>query len=69
MDLVNETMFKKLAVKGKNGRNIPAGRKRVAYRKMLFGLVYLGIFVVFSGTWNYGISMTPWFVEQSLLYR
>ncbi|KAJ7873378.1 MBOAT, membrane-bound O-acyltransferase family-domain-containing protein [Mycena olivaceomarginata] len=35
MDLVNETMFKKLAVKGKNGRNVPAGRKRVAYRKMI----------------------------------
>ncbi|KAJ7667617.1 endoplasmic reticulum protein [Mycena polygramma] len=69
MDLINETVFKKLGVKGKNGRNIPAGRKRVAYRKMLFGLVYLGIFVVLGGTWNYGISLTPWFVEQSLLTR
>ncbi|KAJ6538943.1 endoplasmic reticulum protein [Mycena capillaripes] len=69
MDLINETLFKKLAVKGKNGRNIPSGRKRVAYRKMLFGLAYLGIFVVFTGTWNYSISLTPWFVEQSLLKR
>lgn len=69
MDLVNETMFKKLAVKGKNGRNVPAGRKRVAYRKMFFGLAYLGIFVVIGPTWNYGLAMTPWFVEQSMLYR
>ncbi|KAF7354960.1 hypothetical protein MSAN_01411100 [Mycena sanguinolenta] len=44
MDLINETLFKKLAVKGKNGRNVPSGRKRVAYRKMFFGLAYLGVF-------------------------
>ncbi|KAF8211544.1 MBOAT, membrane-bound O-acyltransferase family-domain-containing protein [Mycena galopus ATCC 62051] len=69
MDLVNETMFKTLAVKGKNGRNVPSGRKRVAYRKMFFGLAYLGIFVVFSPTWNYGIALTPWFVQQGMLYR
>jgi lysophospholipid acyltransferase len=68
MDLINETMFKNLQVKGKGGRSIPFGRKRVAYRKMFAGLVYLGIFVVF-GSWNYSISLTPWFMEQSLLYR
>ncbi|KAJ7283384.1 endoplasmic reticulum protein [Mycena rebaudengoi] len=68
MDLINETLFKKLE-KSKPGRNVPSGRKRVAYRKMIFGLAYLGIFVVFGGTYNYGISLTPWFLEQSLLYR
>ncbi|KAK7061370.1 MBOAT, membrane-bound O-acyltransferase family-domain-containing protein [Favolaschia claudopus] len=45
MDLINETLFKKLKAKGKNGRNVPSGRKRVAYRKMFSGLAYLGIFV------------------------
>ncbi|KAJ7162609.1 endoplasmic reticulum protein [Mycena crocata] len=69
MDLINETMFKNLKVKGKAGRNVPAGRKRVAYRKMVFGLLYLGTFVVFGGSWNYSVSLTPWFVEQSLWYR
>ncbi|KAJ7762829.1 endoplasmic reticulum protein [Mycena maculata] len=69
MNLINETVFKTLAVKGKSGRNIPAGRKRVAYRKMVTGLLYLGAFIVGGGTWNYSISLTPWFAEQSLLYR
>ncbi|KAJ6627426.1 endoplasmic reticulum protein [Mycena sp. CBHHK59/15] len=69
MDLVNETVFKNMQLKSKYGRNIPSGRKRVAYRKMVSGLVYLGIFVVFSGTWNFSISLTPWFVEQSLFSR
>ncbi|KAJ7477135.1 endoplasmic reticulum protein [Mycena galericulata] len=69
MDLINETVFKTLAVKGKSGRNVPSGRKRVAYRKMLTGLVYLGTFIVFAGTWNYSISLTPWFAEKSLFYR
>ncbi|KAJ7179508.1 endoplasmic reticulum protein [Mycena filopes] len=69
MDLINETMFKNLPVKGKHGRNVPAGRKRVAYRKMLFGLAYLGIFVVFGASWNFNISLTPWFLEQSMWKR
>ncbi|KAJ7672880.1 MBOAT, membrane-bound O-acyltransferase family-domain-containing protein [Mycena rosella] len=69
MDLINETVFKTLAVKGKSGRNVPAGRKRVAYRKMVTGLVYLGIFIVLGGSWNFSISLTPWFLEQSLFYR
>ncbi|KAJ6456381.1 MBOAT, membrane-bound O-acyltransferase family-domain-containing protein [Mycena sanguinolenta] len=69
MDLINETLLKKLAAKSKHGRNVPSGRKRVAYRKMLFGLAYLGIFVVFAPTWNYRIALSPWFVEQSMLTR
>ncbi|KAJ7229069.1 endoplasmic reticulum protein [Mycena pura] len=69
MDLINETKFKDLAVKGKGGRNVPSGRKRVAYRKMLAGLVYLGVFVVFGSSWNYSIGLTPWFVKQSLIFR
>ncbi|KAJ7229056.1 endoplasmic reticulum protein [Mycena pura] len=69
MDLINETKFKNLVLKGKGGRNVPSGRKRAAYRKMLAGLVYLGVFVGFSSSWNYSISLTPWFVQQSLLFR
>ncbi|KAF7331726.1 Lysophospholipid acyltransferase [Mycena kentingensis (nom. inval.)] len=69
MELVNETVFKKLTVKGKGGRNIPDGRKRVAYRKMALGLAYLGVFVVVGGHWNFALTLTPWFVKQSMMMR
>lgn len=51
------------------GRLIPKGRKRVAYRKMLVGLVYLGLYVVLGGQYNYSIALQDWFVQKSLLYR
>ncbi|KAJ7067923.1 endoplasmic reticulum protein [Mycena amicta] len=69
MDLVNETIFKSLAVKGKGGRNMPDGRKRVAYRKMTIGLMYLGVFVVFGPNWSFQLTKTLWFKEQPLYIR
>ncbi|KAF8351002.1 MBOAT, membrane-bound O-acyltransferase family-domain-containing protein [Amanita rubescens] len=70
-DLINETTFRKLEMrdKAKAGRLIPKGRKRVAYMKMLMGLIYLGIFVVLGGTHNFGVTLTPWFASKSLLFR
>lgn len=50
-------------------RAIPDGRKRVAYRKMVTGLVFLGLFVVLNPSYNYSTALTPWFAEQSLLHR
>lgn len=47
------------------GRLLPPGRKRVGYRKMLTGLAFLGIFVVFGGSNNFSVMVTPWFKEQS----
>jgi lysophospholipid acyltransferase len=68
MSLIDESLFE-----GKRSpsstRSIPDGRKRVAYRKMLTGLVFLGIFVVLSPSFYYGIVITPWFMTQGFLYR
>ncbi|KAK2462342.1 hypothetical protein APHAL10511_005648 [Amanita phalloides] len=70
-DLINETTFKKLEAgdKAKASRLIPNGRKRVAYWKMLTGLIYLGTFVVLGGSHNFAVALTPWFASQPLLYR
>ncbi|KAH7931427.1 MBOAT-domain-containing protein [Leucogyrophana mollusca] len=69
--LIDETLFKSTEGKGSRDskRAVPNGRKRVAYRKMVVGLLFLGIFVVFSPSFYFGIAVTPWFVTQGLLYR
>ena len=51
------------------GRLVPRGRKRVAYRKMIVGLAYLGAFVVFGGQYNYSIALDSSFPKKSLWYR
>jgi lysophospholipid acyltransferase len=48
---------------------IPTGRKRTAYRKMLFALAYLGIYMGLSPKISFHTSVTDWFLEQSLPYR
>ena len=50
-------------------RAIPDGRKRVAYRKMLTGLAFLGLFVVLNPSYNFATTLTPWFAEKTFLYR
>ena len=71
MEVINETMFQHANVKAtlKAGRNVPPGRKRAAYTKMVMGLFFLGMFVVFGPTYGYTISLKPDFVEKSLLHR
>lgn len=59
----------KVKAKAKPGRKLPPGRKRVAYRKMFMGLLYLGIFVVFGGQNNFATALTPWFNQHSLFVR
>ena len=69
--LVDESVFAAHAGNGrtKSGRAIPAGRKRVAYGKMVLGLGFLGLFVVFGGSCHFGIALTPWFVSKGWAYR
>ncbi|KAF8556285.1 MBOAT-domain-containing protein [Imleria badia] len=67
--LVDESLFKSVEATKPMRRAIPDGRKRVAYRKMLTGLVFLGFFVVLNPSYNFSTALTPWFAEQSLLYR
>ena len=50
-------------------RPIPIGRKRIAYRKMLFALGYLGIYMGLSPQISFQTSVTDWFLEQSLPSR
>ncbi|KAL0581244.1 Lysophospholipid acyltransferase [Marasmius crinis-equi] len=69
VSLVHETVFKDQKIKGSRGRNIADGRKRVGYRKMVTGLAFLGIFIVFGGTYNYGALLTPEFAAKSLPLR
>jgi lysophospholipid acyltransferase len=69
MALIDESIFKSAEGKTKSGRSIPHGRKRVAYVKMLTGLIYLGLFVVLGGPFHYGVALTPWFAGKPLVYR
>lgn len=68
LDVITERLFVPHAGK-ENSRKIPKGRKRVAYLRMLKGLAFLGIYVVFGAKYNYTVLLTPWFEKQTLLYR
>jgi hypothetical protein len=50
-------------------RPIPNGRKRTAYRRMLFALGYLGIYMGVAPKISFHTAVTDWFLEQSLPYR
>jgi lysophospholipid acyltransferase len=67
-DVITERLFDLKQVKG-DTRKIPSGRKRVAYTKMLSGLCYLGIYVVFGSKYNFCAMLEPWFAELSFPRR
>lgn len=77
MSLIDGTLFKlldkvdedKRAAVTIPGRLVPRGRKRVAYRKMVMGLIFLGLFVVFGGQYNFSIAIGDGFIHRSLFYR
>lgn len=71
MELVHEIGFQdpKIKEKAKPGRKLPQGRKRVAYRKMVMGLLYLGTYVVIGGTYNLSTPLKPWFMEKNFIQR
>ncbi|KAL4075636.1 MBOAT, membrane-bound O-acyltransferase family-domain-containing protein [Scleroderma yunnanense] len=71
MSLIDGSLFKTAPgeAKSPSRRAIPDGRKRVAYRKMLAGLVYLGLFVVLTPKFRYEAFLTPWFSTLSLFQR
>jgi lysophospholipid acyltransferase len=48
---------------------MPIGRKRVAYRKMIEGLVFLGAFVTQYGSYNFSRALEPGFAAKPLLVR
>ena len=69
ISLIDGSLFDSVKSSKPMPRAIPDGRKRVAYRKMLMGLLFLGLFVVLSPSYNFAIALTPWFAEQNFLYR
>ena len=69
MELINETTFQNVKSKVKPGRRLPPGRKRAAYTKMFFGLVYLSAFMLYGGKYNYRVALKPEFMKHSLLMR
>ena len=71
MELINETTFQNAQVKAKVKpcRHLPPGRKCAAYPKCFLGLMYLGVFVLYSGKYNYGVALKPEFMKHSLFMR
>jgi len=68
--LVNGTLVDEAAGGGPEAcRPIRNGRKRTAYRKMLFALGYLGIYMGVAPKISFHTAVTDWFLEQSLPYR
>ena len=77
--LIDESIYNKTptppGTPGVNGngtkprRKVPSGRKRVAYRKMIIGLGFLGLFVSMGGTYNYSVTLQSWFTSRSLFYK
>ncbi|TFK56239.1 MBOAT-domain-containing protein [Heliocybe sulcata] len=50
-------------------RPIPVGRRTMAYRKMLKGLIFLGLFTTCYGTFTYEVALAPWFLKKNIVYR
>ena len=71
MELINETAFQNSQVKAKvkPGRRLPPGRRRAAYTKLFFGLLYLVAFVRFNDKYNYRVALSPEFMKHGLLMR
>lgn len=72
MAVINETSFTTSKGKEKenvSGRRVPKGRKRVAYTKMITGLIFLGVYVFFIGRFNFTVVLDDWFMTKSLPFR
>lgn len=50
-------------------RLVPRGRKRVAFRKMLVGLAFLGAYVTFYPEFNFQLTVEDEFEKRRLLSR
>ena len=50
-------------------RLVPHGRKRVAYRKMFTGLIFLVLFILFYPEFNFQLTVTDEFEARRLISR
>jgi len=69
LSLVNGTLLDVATGGSEPRRPIPNGRKRTAYRKMLFALGYLGIYMGVAPKFSYNTPLTDWFLEQNFFFR
>ncbi|CAL1701570.1 unnamed protein product [Somion occarium] len=76
MNLIDGTVFKStLTAEEQNNAYIPArrlipkGRKRVAYRKMVIGLGFLGVFVLFGDNYTFGAAVKDDFARMNIFNR
>jgi len=53
----------------KERRGMPLGRKRVAYAKMIQGLVALALYVLYGPSFNFAVMLQDWWTSQSLWYQ
>lgn len=66
--LANGTLFS--SVKEEDAkRHVPRGRKRVAYKRAMLGLVMLGIYSAASPFFNYGIILQDAWLKKPLWLR
>jgi hypothetical protein len=52
-----------------NKKKVPKGRKRVAYQKMLIGVINLALFAVFGANFDYRVILQDWWLTKSFLFR
>lgn len=69
MALVNETLYEGAKTDPNGSKRVPAGRKRVAYQKLFFGLIALGLYAVYGSKFNYTVMLTSWWTAKPIWYR
>ncbi|KAF8580586.1 MBOAT-domain-containing protein [Ramaria rubella] len=70
--LIDGSLFETAGGRGENGgrfKRVPSGRKRVAYTRMIFGFVCLGLFVLFGAKYSYESILEDAWLQKSLLNR
>jgi len=50
-------------------KRVPKGRKRVAYQKMLIGILNLALFAVWGASFDYRVILQDWWLTKSFLFR
>ena len=70
-DLVHQSLFKHPNVVSKlpSHASLPPGRKSAAYLRMLKGLFYLAVFVLFGSNWSWNAIFIPEFKHMPFLHR
>ena len=70
--LIDGSLFEPREGQGENGvpvKRVPHGRKRVAYNRMLSGLGFLGLFVLFGSKHAYDTVLADAWLQKSFLNR